>query len=544
MDWARDVVGISESDYRNVYKYEEKYTTVVRMTTGQKESSISSLKTEEDWASWIDSQERPRIDGSESGFVLLLAKRTGEPEFYAPSRVSSAEWLKLYKHKVPFLSRDQRTLTFASLAEKSPNGGRGTVNPLGSGRRGVRSLPFSEKVFRMITKSFYTHGSISRVISRADVQTFSCSEVEMGDLDGPTYMADVYNCRTSNAWDIDLALTTTYFPHCGLTFAILFGCPLSIEEEIVKRLSLATAEAAHPLLLPGIFAELERTRHVHVVELMIDEIESKIFELDIDSDETEHSQTLGAQKRKQEKRTAYLDTAYLRNGLIGWSTQLSKMVQRVEDLETHHFAEKEMLERLGTEFQRQSGTENNNVELEMVSMKHRQHSNASRDYDTPEIAGEPFNCVVGRQSAKSEKTKNQMRRAGRKIKDRLQAIIDEYDDKIRDCTMRVEGMAMATQWAQGETNVEIALATARDSRHMRSIALLTMVFLPGTFFASVFSMTFFNWGGSNGAAVVSSQIWIYVLFTVCFTLLTVGTWYYFVIWRQSRPTKPHSRGEV
>jgi hypothetical protein len=36
MDWARDVVGISESDYRNVYKYEEKYTTVVRMTTGQK----------------------------------------------------------------------------------------------------------------------------------------------------------------------------------------------------------------------------------------------------------------------------------------------------------------------------------------------------------------------------------------------------------------------------------------------------------------------------------------------------------------------------
>lgn len=40
MDWARDVTGISESDYRNVYKYgkdsEEKYTTVVRMTTGDK----------------------------------------------------------------------------------------------------------------------------------------------------------------------------------------------------------------------------------------------------------------------------------------------------------------------------------------------------------------------------------------------------------------------------------------------------------------------------------------------------------------------------
>lgn len=37
--------------------------------------------------------------------------------------------------------------------------------------------------------------------------------------------------------------------------------------------------------------------------------------------------------------------------------------------------------------------------------------------------------------------------------------------------------------AQGEINVEIAFDTKRDSQHMRSIALLTMVFLPGTFLA-------------------------------------------------------------
>ena len=37
--------------------------------------------------------------------------------------------------------------------------------------------------------------------------------------------------------------------------------------------------------------------------------------------------------------------------------------------------------------------------------------------------------------------------------------------------------------AQGETNVEIALSTAKESQHMRSIAIVTMIFLPGTFFA-------------------------------------------------------------
>jgi CRISPR/Cas system-associated endoribonuclease Cas2 len=224
----------------------------------------------------------------------------------------------------------------------------------------------------------------------------------------------------------------------------LFGCPLSVEEEIVKRLSLATAEAAHPLLLPGIFAELERTRHVHVVELMIDEIETKIFELDFDADETERSQTLGAQKRKQEKRTAYLDTAYLRNGLINWSTQLSKMARRVEELDAYHFAEGKQLEEAGSEFQ-MGVPGDTNIELAMVPIK-IQESDDPKAHKMPKIASDQSTWVIKRQRSELELTKDQMRRAGRKIKDRLQDIIDEYDDKIRDCSMRVDGMAMATQW--------------------------------------------------------------------------------------------------
>lgn len=36
MDWARDLAGISENDYRDVYRYEERHTTVVQMKTGDK----------------------------------------------------------------------------------------------------------------------------------------------------------------------------------------------------------------------------------------------------------------------------------------------------------------------------------------------------------------------------------------------------------------------------------------------------------------------------------------------------------------------------
>jgi hypothetical protein len=230
---------------------------------------------------------------------------------------------------------------------------------------------------------------------------------------------------------------------------------------------------------------------------MIDELETKIFELDFHTDETERTQTSSAERRNQEKRTAYLDTAYLRNGLIGWSAQLLKMVQHAEDLENNVFGSKELPEATGARLDSQP------VELPMVSIRH-QDGYESKEVENSDNEADSNGWLVVRRKDSPERMKTQMRRASRKIKDRLQAIIDEYEDKIRDCTMRVDGMAMATQWvktshnfeknkanfrtfiqAQGETNVEIALATSRDSRHMRSIALLTMVFLPGTFFAVI-----------------------------------------------------------
>jgi len=56
-------------------------------------------------------------------------------------------------------------------------------------------------------------------------------------------------------------------------------------------------------------------------------------------------------------------------------------------------------------------------------------------------------------------------------------------------------------------------------------------------------MTFFNWFGSEGA-VVSPYFWIYAVFTVSFTLLTLGAWWYFVTYRQSRFRKPRSEEEI
>jgi hypothetical protein len=293
-------------------------------------------------------------------------------------------------------------------------------------------------------------------------------------MEAATNFILVYNCRTSNAWDLDLAYTSTYFPHCGLTFAVLFGCTLSIESEVLRRLGsgrlglgLSGAEAAHPLLVPGIMVELERSRHIEIVEATIDHLESKIFELN-GSSKVQDLLESETEKRNEEKRSSWLNTTYLRNGLISWNTQLAKIAKHSEALRNI------VSELADTDSQTISG-EHTGPPNEFVRIARRDRDNS---YDTLDensdgsvLSLDSGKGYVNMESETTNEVKStgscheliptgkaydttagslvsvgQFMRVGHKISDRIQSIIDEYDDKIRDCSMRVDGMAMATQW--------------------------------------------------------------------------------------------------
>jgi len=425
---------------------------------------------------------------------------------------------------LPGRTKPERAMTFASMNEKAGDPGSMHAPIMTGGRLDVRKLPCSKQTFQLITERFHIHGSIARAISRADIPVFSGTEVKMGE-----YPAFITNCRTTNAWNMDLGLATTYFPHCGLTFAMVFGCSLAIEEDILKRLSFATQEAAYPLLMPGIIAELERSRHIHVVEHNIDKLETKIFELDFKvSDMDGIGDDRETEDKNYEKRNSWLDTAYMRNQLISWNTQLAKMATYAGDLEKHLFAKRpvgtdtsdhskdhdadddaksvtsrrprsevdsqslqrfrEQVRSEGRRFldvdnlspvqleeqkrRRQRSRERVNrklVELSPASLagssfNPRRKSTSSMNIPLPRVSviqdsrpastqrgGQDEGPADGRPSLRkdSEAFNMHMRRVGDKVKDRVQAIVDEYNDKIRDCTMRVDGMAMATQWVSG-----------------------------------------------------------------------------------------------
>lgn len=59
---------------------------------------------------------------------------------------------------------------------------------------------------------------------------------------------------------------------------------------------------------------------------------------------------------------------------------------------------------------------------------------------------------------------------------------------------------------------------------MKSIALLTMVVLPGTFISTLFTVPLFNWDAESWGDVPKSRFWFYWALTVPLTILTVAVW--------------------
>lgn len=74
-----------------------------------------------------------------------------------------------------------------------------------------------------------------------------------------------------------------------------------------------------------------------------------------------------------------------------------------------------------------------------------------------------------------------------------------------------------------EVSVQIGHVALSDSAAMRTVAFVTLAFLPPTFISSIFSMSFFHYEASSGWTV-SGKVWIYFAFAVPIAFATVFLW--------------------
>ncbi|OAP61442.1 hypothetical protein AYL99_03645 [Fonsecaea erecta] len=76
-----------------------------------------------------------------------------------------------------------------------------------------------------------------------------------------------------------------------------------------------------------------------------------------------------------------------------------------------------------------------------------------------------------------------------------------------------------------EDSRNVAILTRKDSTDMRIIAVVTLLFLPGTFMATLFSSGFFNFLPGESNQVVSKWIWLYFALTGGCTFVVFLAWY-------------------
>jgi Mg2+ and Co2+ transporter CorA len=81
------------------------------------------------------------------------------------------------------------------------------------------------------------------------------------------------------------------------------------------------------------------------------------------------------------------------------------------------------------------------------------------------------------------------------------------------------------------------IISQRDTSAMKTVAMVTMAFLPGTFVASFFAMPMLNWDATAYSGIVSPRFWIYWMVTVPLTMAVFALWWVMQIVKERKQKK-------
>lgn len=83
----------------------------------------------------------------------------------------------------------------------------------------------------------------------------------------------------------------------------------------------------------------------------------------------------------------------------------------------------------------------------------------------------------------------------------------------------------------------LALSSQRDSSSMKTLAIVTMMFLPGSFVAALFSIPVFNWASPNSSGIIGPHFGIYWAVTIPLTVLTLALYVLWLLFRKQEQNR-------
>jgi len=271
-------------------------------------------------------------------------------------------------------------------------------------------VPFSEGLFKEIKKSFWVNASIARALNRG-VAVFTRTHFEdetakkalICMCPGGPYPQNkrliyepAYNLRTSTSEVKDLAMSITTDPARCLIYAIVYGCAMADTRNFYYRLKDSGDAIKHPMLLIGLFAEIQRDKHAQIVKENVAAVLEHIINMGKNTPRKNPSANgqddADDENEQREFVDLWLEVSYLRSTLVTWKAQLQKMVAGVDELADVYFKQTEVAD------------------------------------------GEKWVVFPGRPD---------MMREGVRIKERLLDIIIEYEEMERRCAWVIDGTSLA-----------------------------------------------------------------------------------------------------
>jgi hypothetical protein len=225
-----------------------------------------------------------------------------------------------------------------------------------------------------------------------------------------------------------VAVSSVFYPKSGFTAAVFFGCDETLRDDITGRMYSAENATSHPLLIMGILAEIEFKRHSILVRDQVFQLLGRIRALSSQVQITTDS----TMKKDHYSVESWYKISQLRSELQTWKVQLAHMVEHIDQLEKEVFTEqsysssstfKDVVPDSPSSDTTQVETDDLEEVDEKLIKQHDEHTSTTDEVDWRQH---------GLQT-------------GRRIKSRLRVIMNEYDQKIRECTMVIDGLILATQ---------------------------------------------------------------------------------------------------
>jgi len=137
----------------------------------------------------------------------------------------------------------------------------------------LRYLPFSADGWKLITKKFHLHNSIVKATAQSN--SYYAHVVDR-NRDGKETL-EMYTAVTSWESPYPIAISLTYFHSLKQSSAVIYGCDNDQMDRIVELLNASPEVKSHPLLMVGVFAELQRDRLEKLVDGVVDQCDKVVL---------------------------------------------------------------------------------------------------------------------------------------------------------------------------------------------------------------------------------------------------------------------------